>query len=227
MKSKSYPGIKGVCAEAKIIRRNGYEKAVIWGVCLALILSMAACGNTPTDNASDGSAAESTTKTTASSTTTTAKGYKSYASFLENLASQDVEMRYAIHNIDHDEQPELLISERGTKLTIYKMLDCVTEIGNEDFQTGTVRWFFSTDKEHPGVFYFTVGGGADHYSRMTIQDNKLHFEALWDDVYAYSPTSDISALTVRYRVFTDNKELVKESKRLYDQNQDIQWTSVK
>lgn len=217
------------------------QKVWIWCMCLALTLSMAACGNTPADNVSDGSDAESKTKKTASSLTTTAistttvanspttteKGYKSYASFLKDLASQDVEMRYAIHNIDHDEQPELLISERGTKLTIYKMLDCVTEIGNEDFQTGTVRWFFSTDKEHPGVFYYTVGGGADHYSLMTIQDNKLHFEALWDDVYAYSPTSDISALTVRYRVFTDNKELVEESKRLYDQNQDIKWKKLK
>ena len=42
--------------------------------------------------------------------------------------------------------------------------------------------------EYPGIFYFTVGGGANHYGYMSIKNQKLSFEDLWEENYASEST---------------------------------------
>ena len=142
-----------------------------------------------------------------------------YKDFLNELKSSGQELFYSVHDIDGDGVDDLIIKE-NTKLTVYTFNDSVTKIDEYDFVTGTARFFYSTNKKYSGIFYFTVGGGANHYGYMTVKDNELHLENLWEEYYAEESPEKVKELS-------SDKESIAESKSLYQNNKDILFLDLK
>ena len=145
-----------------------------------------------------------------------------YESLLENLKSNQSHLYYYTKDINGNGVADLLILE-NTKLSVYTYEKSVKLIGEQDFLTGTVRFFSSDNINYPGIFYYTVGGGVDHYGYMTIKDKKLSFENLWEENYATEPQDSIN----RIKELSLNKDLISESKKLYNKNADIKFVSLK
>lgn len=110
---------------------------------------------------------------------------------------------------------------KNTELSIYTIDETVTFINSYDFITGTVRFFISDDIRYPGVFYFTAGGGTEHYGYMTINDSNLLFEKLLENNYSSVNTSECNDKT---KELSSNKELISEAQLLYNNNCDIPFT---
>lgn len=150
------------------------------------------------------------------------KNISSYENLLNDLKNNQTDLYYYIKDIDGNNIDDLLILE-NTKLSVYTYKKSVELIGENDFITGTVRFFSSDNISYPGIFYFTVGGGVDHYGYMTIKDKKLSFENLWEENYATEPQDSIN----RIKELSSNKDLISESKTLFDKNLDIKFSSLK
>ena len=124
---------------------------------------------------------------------------------------------YFIKDLDSNGVGELIVVHAGTEITVYTLKDTVKEIGKHDFLTGTLRLLYSNDTSYPGIIYFTVGGGAEHYRYLTIKNDQLSFEKIWDYNYSASQGTDIDLIVEH----TTDKKLISESKIAYNQNQDI------
>lgn len=111
----------------------------------------------------------------------------------------------------------------NTKLYVYTYEKSAKLMGEKDFLTGTVRFFVSDNAEYSGVFYFTVGGGANHYGYMSIKNQKLSFKDLWEENYASEATGN----TGNIKALTTDNGLIEESKRLYKNNSDIDFIRLK
>lgn len=143
---------------------------------------------------------------------------KSYDELLEELKKSEKDIHYTYKDIDGNGTDELLIHE-NTALTVYTLENGVKMVGQYDFVTGTLRLLYSDDPNFPGIFYFTVGGGKDHYGYLTIKDDSLNFEKLWEYEYSADP--------VKIYEISPNKELIEQSKAAYDNNRDIVFTPIK
>ncbi len=157
-------------------------------------------------------------KQTNSGTNESSDSISLYQNFLRDLKSNNSDIYYFIKDIDGDNTDDLIIHE-NTKLSVYTYEKSVKLIGEHDFITGTCRFFSSDNADYPGVFYFTVGGGVDHYGYMTIKDKKLSFEDLWEEHYATQPEGSKE----RIKELSSNKGLISESKELYKNNCDIKF----
>ena len=141
-----------------------------------------------------------------------------YQDFLGTLSSQR-DVYYSVKDVDGNGGDELLILD-NTTLCVYTFENGVRLVGEHDFVTATCRFFYSDNKKFPGVFYFTVGGGANHYGYMTIKDNTLVLESLWQENYATETDKGIQELC-------SDKDLISESKSLYENNRDINFKKIK
>lgn len=145
-----------------------------------------------------------------------------YTGILDDLKANLSDPYYFIKDIDGDNSPDLLVLN-NTTLSVYSYEKYAKLIGGQDFLTGTVRFFSSDNSEYPGIFYFTVGGGANHYGYMSIKNKKLFFEDLWEENYASESTDN----TGNIKALSTDKGLIEESKRLYKNNSDINFTHLK
>lgn len=145
-----------------------------------------------------------------------------YNGILDDLKSNLSDSYYFIKDIDGDNSPDLLVLN-NTKLSVYSYEKSARLIGEQDFLTGTVRFFSSDSSEYPGIFYFTVGGGANHYGYMSIKNQKLFFEDLWEENYASESTDN----TENIKALSTDKKLIEESKRLYKNNSDMDFILLK
>jgi len=150
------------------------------------------------------------------------KNISSYENLLNDLKNNQTDLYYYIKDIDGNNIDDLLVRE-NTKLSVYTYDNSIELIGEQDFLTGTIRFFSSDNINYPGIFYYTVGGGVDHYGYMTIKDKKLSFENLWEENYATEPQGSIN----RIKELSCNKDLISESKKLYNKNADIKFVSLK
>ena len=121
-------------------------------------------------------------------------------------------------DMDGDGAPELIIKQ-WPNITVYTFDGTVTEVGNERFTTGTERFFHSNNPSYPGIFVFHVGGGLYRYGYTTIKDKQLIYEELWNEDFSGWRENRIEELS-------DDKGLIRESKRVYDENNDIEWTFI-
>ena len=137
------------------------------------------------------------------------KKITSYEKILNELKNKKDDLYYYIKDIDANNIDDLLVLE-NTKLSVYTYENSIELIGEQDFLTGTVRFFSSDNVSYPGIFYFTVGGGINHYGYMTIKNNKLQFEELWSEDY-----SGINGEKGKIIEISKNENLIKESKELY------------
>ena len=92
---------------------------------------------------------------------TEAETDEEYREYLKNFADSSSEVYYLIRDIDNDGTKDLILSNKAS-LTIYTYTDSVKEVGSYDFITGTVRYLYSDNKDFPGIFYTTTGGGYNH-----------------------------------------------------------------
>ncbi len=146
-----------------------------------------------------------------------------YMQFLEDVKNTQEDQYYYIKDIDGDTTAELLLL-KNTELSIYTIEETVMLVDSYDFITGTVRFFVSDDISYPGIFYFTVGGGIEHYGYITIKDKKLSFENLWKNNYS---SIDTSENTDGITELSENKGLIAESQLLYNNNCDIPFVLVR
>lgn len=124
--------------------------------------------------------------------------------------------RYFYKDIDGNGITELCITREGCEFTIYTFVsNNLILVGTTDYCTGTLRIFSSDNPNYPGIFAFTCGNSAEHYWYLTIKEGELNNEYIWQDCYLDTPNEreEIS--------FTLDKEIIKESKNLYNRNKDI------
>ena len=150
------------------------------------------------------------------------KKMTSYKKFLNELKNKQDDLYYYIKDIDRNNIDDLLVLE-NTKLSVYTYENSIELIGEQDFLTGTVRFFSSENINYPGIFYFTVGGGINHYGYMTIKDKNLSFENLWEENFATESQNNVNHI----KELSSNKDLISESKALFDKNLDIKFVSLK
>ncbi len=145
-----------------------------------------------------------------------------YSTILDELRTNQADLYYYVKDIDGNNVADLIVLE-NTKLSVYSYENSVNLIGEHDFITGTVRFFSSDSNSFPGIFYFTVSGGINHYGYMTIENGNLSFEKLWEEDYSTEEQNNAERITE----LSSNKELISESKRLYIENADIKFALLK
>ncbi len=137
-----------------------------------------------------------------------------YNQLMTNLYSQTPDFYYAIKDIDGNGVKELIIKV-NTAITVYTYEYGIKQLDSYDFVTGTARMFESENPKYPGIFAFTVGGGCDHYSYMTLNNGYLTKTELCE--YWYSADEPY------WNDISDNKEMIAEAKSLYNENRDIEF----
>ena len=129
-----------------------------------------------------------------------------------------------IKDLDSDCIPELIIKEQ-LKLVVYRFDKKVEKVGNYDFSTGTTRFFDSENKNYPGIFYFYVSAGLNHYGYINIQDKELNVQELWNEDYSgISKEMGIDREVIEK--ISDDDKLIEESKDLYNNNFDLEFTDI-
>ena len=146
---------------------------------------------------------------------------ESYTEYLKNFADSSSEVYYLIRDIDNDGTPDLILPD-NTSLKIYTYTDSVKEVGSYDFITGTVQYLYSDNKDFPGIFYTTTGGGYNHYGYITVKDGKVTTEDLWKEDF-----SGISGKKNKIEDLSENKALVDESKSVSQKEQKINFEVMK
>ena len=163
-----------------------------------------------------------------------------YTAFLNNLYSGDEDPRnlyekrddwerynnqvnmeyyFALKDLDNDGVQELLIRTNWGNITAYTFKEGLNKVGSCNFPTGTERLFFSDNPTYPGMFNYHLGGGLEHYGYMTIKDNQLTYEELWNEDYSEWREN-------RIEEFSKDKGLINESKILYSEGNDIEWLGL-
>lgn len=135
--------------------------------------------------------------------------------------SSNEELNFLIKDLDNNGILELIIAKDGiNNITVYTFNNTVIEVGNHNFATGTTRLFFSDNSLHPGIFFYFASGGLDHYGYITTKDNKLIYEELWNEDYS-GISKELGINRKRIEEFSDDKQLINESRKVYEENNDL------
>lgn len=134
-------------------------------------------------------------------------------------------VEFILKDLDGKDVPELLVREE-TKLTIYTFTDKAEKIESHDWVTGTTRLLYSNNSSYPGIFYFYVSGGLNHYGYMNIEDGKLKYEELWNEDYS-GISKEIGEKRDRIKELSKDKKLILESQKVYDENCDLIFKEIK
>ena len=151
------------------------------------------------------------------------KDYNELLADIYNNSSDKNNISYFIKDLDNNGVNELVTVRVGTEITVYTYKDKVYELGKNDFLTGTLQLFYTDDSAYPGIIYFTVGGGAEHYGYLTVKNDQLSFEKLWDNNYSNEENSGNNQIVE----FTTDKKLIEKSKNAYSNNQTIEKLPLK
>ena len=148
------------------------------------------------------------------------QSFGDYTALLESIRAENREVYYLLRDMDGDGVQELLLKE-DTKLSVYTLTESVTLVGEQEFATGTLRLLYSDKTDYPGIFTFTVGGGANHYGYMTLKDGKISQEKLWDDFFSLADNDP-----GRVKTYSKDEAIIAESKTLYAKNKDLQFLGL-
>ncbi len=135
-----------------------------------------------------------------------------YNNLMNNFYNQNPDFYYAVKDIDGNGVKELIVQSNST-ITVYTYEHGIKQLDSYDFVTGTVRMFSSENPKYPGIFVFTVGGGCDHYSYLTLNGGNIVTTKLCEYYY--------SADEPYWNDISDDKEMIAEAKALYNANKDI------
>ncbi len=145
-----------------------------------------------------------------------------YADLLKEKAVTSPDFNYTHRDIDNNGTEELLIIE-NTTLTIYTSNSTVTKVGSHNFETGTYQLFYSENKSFPGLITLTVGGGMNHFGYITIKNNTLDIEKIYDEDYSGILTNSKDKIIS----YSENTELINEIQKAYQNNLMINLNSYK
>ena len=156
---------------------------------------------------------------------------KEYNSFLDDLyrkkksSKGSYSLSFLLKDMDSDSIPELVI-KKNTKLIIYAYTDKeIVKIGKTDEFGGTGRYFYSNKSSYPGIFYFHVGGGCEHYGYIYVENNHMISQELWNEDY-----SGISEILGKNRGKIEeislDKQIIDESKIVCAENQELVFREV-
>ncbi len=157
----------------------------------------------------------------------TADAQSAYIAFLKSFYEKDPSKNtnsFYFRDLDNNGVQELILRLSGTKIKVYTFDGRVTEIGSRDFMTGTLRLLFSENPAYPGILYFTVSGGLEQYGYLTLKDNALTYEKLWDEDYTGRYIKEESR--DRVMEYSSDKQLIEESRISYQENKDIAFTPL-
>ena len=140
-----------------------------------------------------------------------------YALFISELKAERDDALSYVCDIDGDGSDELVVLD-GTAVEVYGYDEDAVLLGSHDFFTGSLRLFRSDKASFPGIFWFTVDGGLNHYGYMTVSSGKLVTEELWTEDY-----SGVSGEQGKVTEISTDKAKIKESKRLYEAEKDIEF----
>ena len=182
---------------------------------LILLIALTGCGKT------DASSTNSTAS--AQGQTNSVQSGEAYQAFLKDLydTSSETERAYTsyyIRDLDNNGVDELMTFHEGLEMTVYTYDNGVKKLDFHDFATGTTRLFCSEVPSYPGFFEFHVGGGLEQYNYITLKNNALSFEKLWDDDFSDSYESRPKIVE-----YVTDQQMIAESKRLYQENKDIEF----
>ena len=185
-------------------------------------------GASQMSNTECGETQETSNDNESSNNLTLEKWEITYRAFLRELYknehSDDI-LEFSYRDLNDNEVPELIVRRGGVDITVYSYGNTLTEIGNYDFKTGTTKLFFSKNPLYPGMFCFFVGGGLEHYGYVTIKDNELIVEELWNEDYS-GISSELGIIRNRIEELSTDKQLIEESRIAYVNNNEIEWTPL-
>jgi len=138
----------------------------------------------------------------------------------------DMSFYFALKDLDNDGVMELIIKNNLVNVAVYTFNNGLIKAGSCNFGTGTTRLLFSDKPAYPGVFFFFASSGLMHYGYMSVKDNQLIYEELWNEDFSGS-ADEMGIERDRIEELSDDKALIKESKIVYDNNNDIEWESMK
>ena len=141
---------------------------------------------------------------------------KFLSDFYEKKNAEDI-FHFSIKDLDNDSTPELIVLKNDLKVSVYTFNETVVKVGDHDFITGTTRLLFSDNPSYPGILYFHVGGGLEHYGYMAIKDNKLVNEELWNEDYS-GISKELGEKRERIEEHSKDKQLIEESRKAYKNN---------
>lgn len=143
-----------------------------------------------------------------------------YSYYINHITlDDDKTYSYWIQDLDNNGIEEIVFLN-NTTFEIYTYNGKVTKIGEHDFVTGTACWYYSDNKKFPGIFYSYVEGSGEHFGYLSIDENGIVLENLWE--FYYTTVSHTDPTTI----LSDNTELVEESIRLFHEKQEITFKSV-
>lgn len=150
-----------------------------------------------------------------------------YTEFLDDLqekvqSDSESVYSYAIKDLDNNGIPELLVKKNGTLSAYTYENQAVKHLGDSDEYGGTGRYLSSGDDEYSGMIIFCVYAGLEHYEYMTIKDNQLVTEELWNEDYS-GISKELGKDRERIEELSSDKQLIALSKKAYAGNQDIEF----
>lgn len=146
-----------------------------------------------------------------------------YKSFLLKM-SEDISdtIEFSIKDLDNNLIPELIIKKHGTCLHIYS---CdrgeLIDVGENEFYSATTRFFYSNNRNYPGIFFFTIGGGLEQYGYLEFVNNKLVECDLWNEDYSGTHKN-----RERINEISDDKSCIEESRKIVAAGKDIEFDEV-
>ncbi len=142
-----------------------------------------------------------------------------YTDFLVELyESTQKDMQFCIRDMDGDGSDELVIFAHP-EFTVYTFKEKAIKIGSLDLLSGSTMLLYM--KGYYGLLCYSVGGGRDHYSHITVTNGKLVSKDILKHNYSaieYHPEDE---------VLTDDKSLVEAAKNAIKNQTDASFISLK
>lgn len=147
-----------------------------------------------------------------------------YQDKLDELYEQNGGRYYSVRDLDANGIPELII-KKGTELTIYSYMQGVKLIDSYDFLTGTTVLLVSDHPSYPGILYFCVGGGLEHYGYLSFVEQWIHTEELWNEDFT-GITEELGYDRGRILEISKDPVLIEESKQAYQEKKELPFRRI-
>lgn len=147
---------------------------------------------------------------------------KAYEEKLDKLYERKKDERwysYTVRDLDGNGVPELILRSpgktTGSKITVYSYEQGIKKIGKHHFIGGTTVLLVTDHPSYPGIIYFQVGGGLEYYSYLSMVDQTLHTEELWNEDYS-GISQELGKDRERIQEISKDSALIQESKKAYE-----------